>query len=84
MTGGNAAKSSGRGALSFLPRGGPAVVMGATTLAAIGAVIYSHDSQVRDRESMKAGVQRDKERIRQKRKEKQQLERQRQEQQQQQ
>ena len=59
-----------RGALRLLPRGGPAVVVGTTFLAALGAVFYSHDSQVRDRESMKAGVQRDKERIRQKRKEK--------------
>ena len=76
MSGGNP-----RGALRFLPRGGPAVVMGSTCLAALGAVFYSHDSQVRDRESMKAGVQRDKERIRQKRKEKKYLEKQKREQQ---
>jgi len=55
--------------------------MGSTCLAALGAVFYSHDSQVRDRESMKAGVQRDKERIRQKRKEKKYLEKQKREQQ---
>ena len=67
---------SGGGAGRLLPRGGPAVVMGTTFLAAIGAVFYSHDSQVRDRESMKAGVQRDKERLRQKRKEKKYLEKQ--------
>mmetsp|Transcript_8953 Transcript_8953/g.19349 ORF Transcript_8953/g.19349 Transcript_8953/m.19349 type:complete len:82 (+) Transcript_8953:223-468(+) len=60
--------SSRRGLLGFLPRGGPAIVMGVTSLAALGAVFYSHDSQVRDRETMKAGVERDKERIRQKRK----------------
>jgi hypothetical protein len=54
--------------------------MGVTSLAALGAVFYSHDSQVRDRQSMRAGVQRDKERIRQKRKEKQYLEQQQQQQ----
>lgn len=52
---------------SLLPKGGPAAVMGITSLVAIGAIFYSHDSQVRDRDSMKAGVERDKERIRQKR-----------------
>ena len=67
----------GRAALGFLPRGGSAIVMGVTSLIALGAVVYSHDSQVRDRESMKAGVQRDKDRMRRKRKEKQQLEQQR-------
>ena len=56
---------------SFLPKGkGPAIVMLTTSLVAIGAVIYSHESQIRDRELMKAGVERDKERIKQKRKEK--------------
>jgi len=56
---------------SFLPKGkGPAIVMLTTSLVAIGAVMYSHESQIRDRESMKAGVERDKERIKQKRKEK--------------
>jgi hypothetical protein len=56
---------------SYLPKGkGPAVVMLTTSLVAIGAVMYSHESQIRDRESMKAGVERDKERIKQKRKEK--------------
>ena len=73
MVGGNSRRS-----LGFLPRGGPAIVMGATTIVALGAVFYSHDSQVRDRETMRAGVKRDKERIRQKRKEKQYLEQQQQ------
>jgi hypothetical protein len=41
--------------------------MGLTTVIAIGAVIYSHDSQVRDRQVMKAGVERDRERLREKR-----------------
>ena len=70
MVGGNA---NPRGILGFLPRGGPARVMGVVSIMAIGAVFYSHDSQVRDRETMKEGVQRDKERVRQKRKEKRQL-----------
>jgi hypothetical protein len=51
------------------PRGGPALAIGATTAAAIGAVIYSHYSQVRDRQVMRAGVERDKERLRIKRQE---------------
>jgi hypothetical protein len=58
-------------ALKFLPRGGPAIAIGVATAVAIGAVVYSHTSQVRDREVMKAGVARDKERMRLKRKEKQ-------------
>jgi len=53
---------------NFLPKGGSAIVMGITSLIAIGAVVYSHDSQIRDREVMKAGVERDKERLREKRK----------------
>ena len=52
---------------SYLPRGGPAFVIVGTSAIAISAVIYSHQSQVRDREIMKAGVERDKERLRQKR-----------------
>jgi hypothetical protein len=52
---------------SILPRGGPAVAIGITSAIAIGAVAYSHYSQVADRNVMKAGVERDKERIRQKR-----------------
>ena len=53
---------------SYLPRGGPAIVMIGTSLIAISSIIYSHESQVRDRQVMKAGVERDKERLRQKRK----------------
>jgi hypothetical protein len=51
----------------FFPRGGPAMVLGLTTVAAVGAIIYSHDSQVRERQVMRAGVERDKERLRLKR-----------------
>lgn len=61
----------------ILPRGGAAVAMGLTTAVAVGAIVYSHVSQVEDRKVMKAGVDRDKERFRQKR-----LERRRREQQQ--
>jgi hypothetical protein len=64
-----------------LPKGGPAIAIGVTTIVAIGAVIYSHDSQVRDRQVMKAGVERDKERLREKRRQQKLLEQQQQEQQ---
>jgi hypothetical protein len=57
-------------ALKFLPQGGPAIAIGVATATAIGAVVYSHTSQVRDREVMRAGVARDKERMRGKREEK--------------
>ena len=60
---------------SLLPRGGPAVAIGLTTIVAVGAVMYSHTSQVRDRQIMKAGVERDKERMRLKRQQQQQQER---------
>eukprot|EP00934_Nitzschia_sp_Nitz4_P000695 Nitzschia sp. Nitz4//scaffold202_size38995//3001//3204//NITZ4_007625-RA/size38995-processed-gene-0.43-mRNA-1//-1//CDS//3329541363//695//frame0 len=52
---------------SIVPRGGPAVVMGLTTAAAIGAIIYSHVAQVDERKAMREGVERDKERLRQER-----------------
>jgi hypothetical protein len=52
---------------SFLPKGGPAVALGVTVLTTIGAIYYSHNSQVWDREIMRAGVARDKERMRLKR-----------------
>ena len=52
---------------TLLPRGGAAVAIGVTSLAAIGAILYSHVSQVEDRKVMRAGVERDKERLRAKR-----------------
>lgn len=55
-------------AVRLLPRGGSAIAMGLTTLVAFGAVIYSHDSQVQERKVMRAGVERDKERLRLKKK----------------
>jgi len=51
----------------FLPRGGAAVAIGLSSLAAVGAIIYSHVSQVEDKKIMRAGVERDKERLRMKR-----------------
>lgn len=57
----------------YLPRGGPAVAMGMTLLAATGAVVYSHVSQTEERKVMRAGVERDKERLRLKRLEKKRL-----------
>ena len=54
---------------SFLPKGGAAIAMVLTTTIAIGAVVYSHDSQIQDRKKLREGVERDKERLRRKRKE---------------
>ena len=42
---------------------GPKVALGITTGVTLGAIIYSHYSQVRDKKAMKEGVERDKERI---------------------
>ena len=44
--------------------GGPAIAVGFTTTICVGAVIYSHYAQVRDKADMRAGVERDKERLR--------------------
>ncbi len=46
---------------------GPKIVFGVSTVATLGAIFYSHYSQVRDKEAMKEGVRRDKERIKMKR-----------------
>jgi len=62
---------------------GPIGTMGVTSLIAIGAIAYSHDSQIRDKELMRAGVERDKERLKQKRKEEKRLRKLQQQQQQQ-
>ena len=51
--------------VSWLPKGGPARTMVVVLGASISAVLYSHYAQVRDRQVMKAGVQRDKERLKQ-------------------
>ena len=56
-----------RRSTSILPKGGAAYTIGITTIAAIGAIVYSHQSQVTERQVMRAGVERDKERLRQKR-----------------
>eukprot|EP00545_Synedropsis_sp_CCMP1620_P002078 CAMPEP_0119016702 /NCGR_PEP_ID=MMETSP1176-20130426/14187_1 /TAXON_ID=265551 /ORGANISM="Synedropsis recta cf, Strain CCMP1620" /LENGTH=104 /DNA_ID=CAMNT_0006970221 /DNA_START=54 /DNA_END=366 /DNA_ORIENTATION=- len=47
---------------------GPVIVMAVTSSVTIGAILYSHYSQVWDREVMREGVERDKERLRMKRK----------------
>jgi hypothetical protein len=52
---------------SILPRGGPAIAIGLTSLAAVSAIAYSHISQVEEKKVMRAGVERDKERLRQRR-----------------
>jgi PET assembly of cytochrome c oxidase, mitochondrial len=57
--------SLGRAAAgSFLPRGGPAVAMVLVLSATASAVVYAHYAQVRDKTVMRAGVERDKERLR--------------------
>ena len=45
---------------------GPKIVLGMTSLVAMGAVYWSHYSQVQDKATMKEGVVRDKERVRMK------------------
>ena len=51
-----------------IPRG-PAVVLGVTTSVTLYAIFYSHFQQVQDKAVMRAGVERDKERIRLKKEE---------------
>jgi len=46
---------------------GPAIVLGITTSVTLYAIFYSHFQQVRDKAVMRAGVDRDKERMRAKR-----------------
>jgi hypothetical protein len=55
---------SQRGTFWFLPRRGPAITLGIASLVASGAVVYCHYAQVREKEIMRAGVERDKERVR--------------------
>jgi hypothetical protein len=50
--------------VSMLPRGGPAVAVVVAVTAFASAVGYSHYQQVRDKAVMKAGVERDRERLR--------------------
>ena len=45
---------------------GPKIAVGISSAITIGAIVYSHYSQVRDKKAMKEGVKRDKERIRMK------------------
>jgi len=54
--------------MSRVPRGGPAIALGLTTTVTLSAIFYSHFAQVRDKAAMRAGVERDRERIRLKRK----------------
>ena len=51
-----------------IPRG-PIIVLGVTTSITLYAIFYSHFQQVRDKAAMRAGVERDKERMRLKRQE---------------
>jgi len=47
----------------YLPRGGPAVALFVTIGVSATAVAYSHYQQVRDKAIMRAGVERDRERL---------------------
>ena len=47
---------------------GPKIALGITSGITLGAIIYSHYSQVRDKRVMREGVERDKERIKIKKK----------------
>lgn len=49
-----------------IPRG-PAIVLGLTSTVTVGAIVWSHYSQVRDRSLMREGVERDKLRMKLKR-----------------
>lgn len=49
------------------PSRGPKIAVGLTSLITISAIIWSHYSQISDKETMRAGVDRDKERMRLKR-----------------
>eukprot|EP00581_Thalassiosira_minuscula_P028616 CAMPEP_0183755776 /NCGR_PEP_ID=MMETSP0739-20130205/4516_1 /TAXON_ID=385413 /ORGANISM="Thalassiosira miniscula, Strain CCMP1093" /LENGTH=68 /DNA_ID=CAMNT_0025992763 /DNA_START=71 /DNA_END=274 /DNA_ORIENTATION=- len=49
--------------LPRIPRG-PAIVLGVTSSITLYAIFYSHFQQVRDKAVMRAGVERDKERMR--------------------
>jgi predicted dinucleotide-utilizing enzyme len=51
--------------LILLPTGGPAITLMIVTMGAIGSILYSHISQKEEKASMRAGVERDKERVRQ-------------------
>lgn len=56
----------GTGARS-VTKGKPIAVVGLTSLVAMGAIYWSHYSQIQDKAVMREGVERDKERMRQKR-----------------
>lgn len=49
-----------------LPKG-PFLTLGVTSAVTLGAIVYSHYSQIQEKATMRAGVERDKERIRIKR-----------------
>jgi PET assembly of cytochrome c oxidase, mitochondrial len=45
-------------------RGGPPWIVGVVAVGTVGTIYYSHYAQVRDKAVMRAGVERDKERLR--------------------
>ena len=48
----------------WLPKGGAARVLGVVVTMTAGAVAYSHYAQVAEKAVMRAGIERDKERLR--------------------
>eukprot|EP00590_Aulacoseira_subarctica_P012174 CAMPEP_0172414728 /NCGR_PEP_ID=MMETSP1064-20121228/1366_1 /TAXON_ID=202472 /ORGANISM="Aulacoseira subarctica , Strain CCAP 1002/5" /LENGTH=71 /DNA_ID=CAMNT_0013151533 /DNA_START=24 /DNA_END=239 /DNA_ORIENTATION=+ len=49
-------------------RGGPIVILGVTSACTIGTIAYSHYAQVKEKKEMRAGVERDKQYLKEKRK----------------
>jgi hypothetical protein len=49
---------------SILPRGGAAVTLVITSSLLVGSIAYNNYAQARDKAVMRAGVERDKERLR--------------------
>lgn len=44
--------------------GGPAIAVGLATTVCVGSIVFSHYAQIRGKADMRAGVERDKERLR--------------------
>ena len=75
--------SSEKPSVRWLPRGGAAIAMCVSVSAFVGAVVYSHYAQVRDKAEMRKGVLRDRERLKLLKKKQRMLQKQQQQEQQQ-
>lgn len=49
-------------------RGGPIIILGVTSACSVGTIVYSHYAQVKEKKEMRAGVERDKQYLKEKRK----------------